>query len=136
MRGNNMDKRLVEKRYFLWRMFTFSGFISPGQFWSEIAMRIIGYFCAVIILCIVVSSSVQADTEEIVELVNILVPILGVIWSIPILALTRRRLRDAGYPAKSYLWLLVPVAGWIVFVARLCARTAPRDSKDLWFEYN
>ena len=39
-----MDKRLVEKKYFLWRMFTFSGYISPGQFWSEIAIRVIGFF--------------------------------------------------------------------------------------------
>ena len=131
-----MDKRLVEKKYFLWRIFTFSGYISPGQFWSEIAMRLIGYFCAVIILCIVVSAKVQGDTEELVELVNILVPILGVLWSFPILALTRRRLRDAGYTARSYLWLLLPVAGWIVFVIRLCSRTAQRGKEEIWFEYN
>ena len=131
-----MDKRLVEKKYFLWRMFTFSGYISPAQFWSEIAMRLIGYFCAVIILCIVVSSKVQGDTAALVDLVNILVPILAILWSVPILALTRRRLRDAGYNAKSYLWLLLPVAGWIVFVVRLCSRTAPRRKEEIWFEYN
>ena len=131
-----MDKRLVEKKYFLWRMFTFSGYISPGQFWSEIAIRIIGYFCAVIILCIVVSSGMQADTETIIGVVNVLVPLLGVIWVIPILALTRRRLRDGGCSARNYLWLLLPVIGWIVFVVKLCAPTAPRDTSKIWFEYN
>ncbi len=136
MRGNNMDKRLFEKRYFLWRMFTFSGYISPGQFWSEIAMRIIGYFCAVIILCIVLSVSVHAATERIVALANTLVPILGVLWFIPIIILSRRRLRDAGYSARSYLWLLIPVVGLIVFIVRLCAPTAPREPEKIWFEYN
>jgi len=131
-----MDKRLFQKRYFLWRMFTFSGYISPGQFWSEIAMRIIGFFCATIILCIVLSATVPTDTEGVIALVNFWVPILGILWFIPVVVLTRRRLRDAGYSARSYLWLLLPVAGWIVFVVRLCAPTAPRDSKDLWFEYN
>ena len=131
-----MDKRLFQKRYFLWRGLTFSGFISPGQFWTEIAMRIIGFFCATIVLCIVLSVSMPADVEDIVALVNILVPIMGAFWLIPIIVLTRRRLRDAGYSAKSYLWLLIPVVGLIVFVVRLCARTLPRKAEDIWFEYN
>ncbi len=131
-----MDKRLVQKRYFLWRMFTFSGYISSGQFWSEIVTRIIGYFCATIILCIVISVGVPADTQSIIALINILVPILGIIWLIPIIVLTRRRLRDAGYSAKSYLWLLIPIIGLIVFIVRLCAPTARRKPDDIWFEYN
>ena len=131
-----MDKRLVEKKYFLWRMFTFSGYISPAQFWSEIALRVIGFFCATIILCIVLSATMEASTEQIIDRVNLLLPILGICWSIPILALTRRRLRDGGYTAKSYLWLLLPVAGWIVFIIRLCSRTAPRGKEEIWFEYH
>ena len=131
-----MDKRLFEKKSFLWRMFTFSGYISPGQFWSEIAIRVIGFFCATIILCIVLSASMAGDTADVIARVNVLVPILGAVWSLPVIALTRRRLRDAGYSAKSYLWLLIPVAGWIVFVLRLCARTVPRKKKEIWFEYN
>ena len=131
-----MDKRLVEKKYFLWRMFTFSGYISPGQFWAEIPTRIIGFLCAVIILCIMLSASMTADTAEIVARVNILVPILGVLWMIPMVALTRRRLRDAGYSAKTFLWLLVPVAGLIVLIVRLCAPTVPRKPEEIWFEYN
>ena len=131
-----MDKRLFDKKYFFWRYFTFSGYISRRQFWSEIAMRIIGYFCAVIVLCMALSAALPLDTEELISLVHILVPILGVLWLIPIVVLSRRRLRDAGYSAKSYLWLLVPVIGAIVFLARLCAGTAPRKPEDIWFEYD
>ena len=131
-----MDKRLFEKKYFLWRSFTFSGYITAPQFWSEMVTRIISFFCAVIILCIVLSSTMTADVDTIVSTANILVPILGILWLIPIVALTRRRLRDAGYSAKTYLWLLVPVVGWAVFVIRLCAKTAKRKPEEIWFEYN
>ena len=131
-----MDKRLVQKRYFLWRMFTFSGYISPGQFWSEIATRLIGFFCAMIILCFVLSDTMSADIETITDRLYVWLNILGILWMIPIIALTRRRLRDAGYSAKSYLWLLIPVVGLIAFLARLCAGTAPRKPEEIWFEYD
>ncbi len=131
-----MDKRLFDKKYFFWRRFTFSGYISRGQFLSEIVMRFIGYFCAVIMLCMVLSATLPLDTEELISLVHILVPILAVLWLIPIIILSRRRLRDAGYSAKSYLWLLVPVVGVIVFLVRLCSRTVPRKPEDVWFEYD
>jgi uncharacterized membrane protein YhaH (DUF805 family) len=84
----------------------------------------------------VVSVTVPADTNSIIALVNILVPILGILWLIPIVILTRRRLRDAGYSAKSYLWLLVPIVGQIVFVVRLCRPTVPRKPDEIWFDYN
>ena len=131
-----MDKRLVEKKYFLWRMFTFSGYISPSQFWSEIALRFIGFFCAVIMLCIGLSVAMPEEPEKISALMGMLVPILGVLWMIPIVVLTRRRLRDGGHSPKNYLWLLIPVIGWIMFVLRLCAPTVSRKPEDIWFEYN
>ena len=131
-----MDKRLIQKRYFLWRMFTFSGYISPSQFWAEIPLRLISFFCATIFLCIVLSVATPGDVENVIALVDIILPILGLLWVIPIIALTRRRLRDAGYSAKSYLWLLIPVVGLIVFIMRLCSKTVPRKPEELWFEYN
>ena len=131
-----MDKRLFDKKHFLWRKFTFSGYISRGQFWTEIAMRSIGYFCAVILLSIAVTVALPLDTEGIIALMDILIPILDVLWLIPIVILSRRRLRDAGYSAKSYLWLLIPGIGVIAFLARLCARTAPRKPENVWLDYD
>ena len=129
-----MDKRLFEKKHFLWRMFTFSGYMSAGSFWTAIFMRAVTYFCASIILCIVISVTVPGSTQEIIDLVHVLVPVLGVIWILALVPLTRRRLRDAGYGAKSYLWLLLPVIGWILFVVRLSARSVPRKPGEVWFE--
>ena len=131
-----MDKRLFEKRYFLWRGLTFSGYITPSQFLSEVVTRCIGFFCAMIFLCIVASATVPGDVEDVKAFLQIAVPVLGGLWASPFVVLSRRRLRDAGYSAKSYLWLLLPVIGWMIFLVRLCARTAPRKSEDIWFEYD
>ena len=131
-----MDKRLVEKKYFLWRMFTFSGYISPGQFWSEIALGIIGFFCAMIILCMVLSATMTGSVEEIIDRTYVWLRLISIFWVIRFAALSRRRLRDAGYSAKSYLWLLIPVIGQIAFIARLCAKTVKRKPDEIWFDYD
>ena len=39
--------------------------------------------------------------------------------------MTKRRLTDAGYSGKAYLWLLIPVLGGIAFAARMFGKTAP-----------
>lgn len=129
-----MNKKLFKKRNFLYRTFSFSGYITAGNFWSEIGIRLIEFFCASIFLCIAVSVLVPGDTEDLIDLVHILVPALGLLWAVPIVPLTRRRLRDAGYSAKSYLWLLLPVIGWIVFIVRMFAKSVPRKPGELWFE--
>jgi uncharacterized membrane protein YhaH (DUF805 family) len=129
-----MDKKLFERRNFFWRTFTFSGYISAGQFWSEIGMRLISFFCATILLCIVLSVTVPGDETAVLKAVDIGVPILGLVWVIPVIALTRRRLRDGGYSAKTYLWLLVPVVGLVVFIVRMFAKSAPREPGQIWFE--
>lgn len=55
--------------------------------------------------------------------------VLGTIYSvaafIPGLAITVRRLRDAGHTWLSYFWLLLPVIGWIIFIVRLCKKSIP-----------
>ena len=134
--GVRMNKNLFKRRNFLLRTFTFSGYATVAEFWSEIPMKLISFFCAAIVLCIVVSVAVPAETQQIINLVHMLIPILGVIWMIPVAALSRRRLRDAGLSAKTYFWLLLPVIGWIVFIIKLCARSAPRKTGEIWFEYD
>ena len=131
-----MNKNLFKRRNFWLRTFAFSGYATVTEFWSELFMKLVGFFCASIVLCIVISVTVPWETEAIIDLVHILVPFLGVVWLIPIVALSRRRLRDAGLPVKTYLWLLLPVVGWIVFVIKLCAGSVPRKSGEIWFEYD
>lgn len=43
---------------------------------------------------------------------------------IPSLAISVRRLNDAGYTWKSLLWYLCPIVGWIIVLVRLCKKSA------------
>lgn len=131
----DVSKKMFKKRNFLWRLFTFSGYMEVGSFWSEMGIRVIGFLCASIFLCIAISALAPGDTEELISLVEIVVPIFAVLWAIPMVALTRRRLRDAGLSVKTYLWLLLPVVGWIIFIVKLCAPSVPKQTKiPLYFE--
>jgi len=51
-------------------------------------------------------------------------------WSVlvllPSLAVTVRRLRDAGHAWTELLWLLLPIAGLIVLIVRLCDPSVTR----------
>ncbi len=112
-----------KKPNFFRRNFSFSGVIEATHFWSEIGVRVIGWLCASVLLSILISVLIPGTTEQLIELTNVVIPIFTIIWIIPMVALTRRRLRDAGYSAKSYLWLLLPVVGWIIFIVLLCRRS-------------
>ncbi|MDP9027264.1 MAG: DUF805 domain-containing protein [Actinomycetota bacterium] len=53
------------------------------------------------------------------------------VWSIavllPTLAVTVRRLRDAGRNWSELFWLLLPIAGVIVLIVHLCDASRPAD---------
>jgi uncharacterized membrane protein YhaH (DUF805 family) len=53
------------------------------------------------------------------------------VWSIavllPSLAVTVRRLRDAGRNWTELFWLLLPIAGAIVLIVHLCDASKPAD---------
>ena len=57
---------------------------------------------------------------------------LASVWFIavllPLLAVSVRRLRDAGHPWTQLLWLLVPIAGLIVVGLRFCEPSATGPS--------
>lgn len=124
------------KQSFLHRTFTFSGSMTPSQFWSGLGLRLIGCICGVILVCILIAAVVPGDTEELIAVANIGVSIFGVAWLLPVIPMSRRRLRDGGFSAKTYLWLLLPVIGWIVFVARLCAKSVEVNAAEASDYYN
>lgn len=57
---------------------------------------------------------------------------LAGVWSIvvllPSLAVTVRRLRDAGREWTEIFWILLPIAGAIVLIVRLCDPSTPADT--------
>jgi uncharacterized membrane protein YhaH (DUF805 family) len=55
-----------------------------------------------------------------------LASVWGILVLLPSLAVAVRRLRDAGHAWTELLWLLLPVAGLIVLIVRLCDPTLPQ----------
>ncbi len=100
--------------------------MSAAVFWSELCLKIISYFCAVIIMILILSSVLDETTERLTLIVEYVALGMVPLWCIPIARNTRCRLRDAGYTAKAYLWLLLPIVGWIVFIVLMCAKSLPR----------
>ena len=96
--------------------------LSVTGFWSEVFTRAISYLGAVIIMVLILCTTVKGTEEELNRLCIYAAIVLAVVWCIPFIRLTRMRLRDAGIGPKAYLWLLLPVVGWVVFGCLMCAK--------------
>lgn len=117
---------MTKEKYLLRRRLKKAERMSVSMFWSECAVSVISCLCAVIILTLVLSVTLPVSTERLTQIAEYSACAMALLWCIPIAVNTRRRLRDAGYSAKAYLWLLLPFAGWLVFVALLCKKGVPR----------
>lgn len=126
---------LMKEQTFFQRHFSPAGTISVGAFWSELGISLISCLCASIMLCILIAALVPGTSEELTKLAEVAVLILDVLWLIPIVVMTRRRLRDGGFTAKAYLWLLLPVVGWVIFVFLLCKKGSedPQEEQQMYY---
>ena len=59
---------------------------------------------------------------------------LSGLWSVgvllPTLAVSVRRLRDAGHSWTQLFWILLPIAGLIVLIVRFCEASRPAEPAD------
>ena len=117
---------MIKSKYPLFRKLKAGQTMTVIAFWSECATQAIGCFCSVIGLLILLSVIIGDDMAKINRFAEYGTIALIVLWSIPVIRNTRYRLQDAGYGKKTYLWLLLPVIGWIIFIVRLCAKSLPR----------
>ncbi len=114
-------KYMYKKPHF----FSFSGSATVSEFWSSFFSSLMGGFCTLIGLCILVTVTIPGELEDLKEIMDWVAMANTFFWFMHIVAMSRRRLRDAGFTAKSYLWLLVPGLGIIAFIfGRLCERSA------------
>ena len=105
--------------------FSFSGQMTAPEFWSSLGTGLIGAFCVLMVLCMLLCTVVPAELAQLSQTMNWMTLAVCLVWLVRVAAISRRRLRDAGFTAKSYLWLLIPVVGLVIFaVTRLCARSA------------
>ena len=96
-----------------------------GISWTAAPLRwkVTSWFSAIMIIMVLILCTTVKGTEEELNRLCIYGAIaLAVVWCIPFVRLTRMRLRDAGIGPKAYLWLLLPVVGWIIFACLMCAK--------------
>ena len=107
-----------------WRRYTdFKGKTTRRGFWAAIVTWAVTDFVLLMTLSIVAMFALKLTSEEAVRFGRTASFVYGAASILPLLAITVRRLRDAGYGPKSFLWLLLPVIGQIAFFARLCTNS-------------
>ena len=117
---------MSKKKYPILDMLKDKETMSAGMFWSEFGIQVVSYFCAVLIVAMILSATLNTSTEKVIQIVEYTALCMVPLFCIPIIRNTKRRLRDAGYTAKAYLWLLLPVIGWLIFVFLLLKKSVPR----------
>ena len=125
----------IKRKYTILRKLQASRRMTSGMFWSEFAVTAISYLCSLIILLMILSVALPVSAERLSELMDYIAIFVAALWCIPIARNTRFRLRDAGYGPKAYLWLLLPVIGWIVFIALMFAKSIPSTADSIVDEF-
>lgn len=107
-----------------WRHYAdFKGKTTRRGFWTAIVLWGMIAFVLLMTLSITAMFALKLGPEQAQSLARGISCVYGWASIVPLLAITVRRLRDAGYSPRSFLWLLIPVIGQIAFFARLCSRS-------------
>ena len=125
----------IKRKYTILCKLQASRRMTAGMFWSELAVTAISYLCSLIILMMILSVALPVSSERLSEIMNYVAIFVALLWCIPIARNTRFRLRDAGISPKAYLWLLLPVIGWIVFIALMFAKSIPATDESIVDEF-
>ena len=88
---------MYKKPNFFSNNFSFAGKMNAGEFWMEVGVRIIYFLLGMVVLTIVVSVTVPGNVEFISRRSNRVTVGYGALCALSVVALSRRRLRDAGY---------------------------------------
>ncbi len=64
-----------------------------------------------------------------VQILGVLGGILGLVFLLPNLAVTVRRLHDRDRSAWFLLWFLLPIIGWIIILIPLCKRGTEGENR-------
>ena len=108
---------------FWWHYIDFKGRSTVSEFCNAWMWYIITGFLLMISSCIILITCFDIDAQTTAEMSERLLSIFGFVSLSPCLAITVRRLRDAGYSPKSFFWLLVPGIGFIAFLTRLFSKS-------------
>ena len=95
----------------------------PGYWWAELAMVIVGLVIGIIYAIVgVIAASFDSGAAAgiVIGLVTLIMVVISIFIAIAGLAMTVRRLRDAGFPWWFIFINFVPSIGQIALIVLLC----------------
>ena len=115
-----------------WKRYAdFSGRTNRRDYWVACITHIGIYFLFALvggILCILIARGSRMDFEQMLPSFRLLTDLFASAYLIPYLAMTVRRVRDAGYPAKLLLLWIIPPAGFLALFVRLFMKSADAET--------
>lgn len=119
------------REYFrAWKQYVcFSGKTSRREFWMTVLWHIIVIFLLQIVIGMSLILITDWAFDRIEQILAWILQLYCTGFFLPMLAVTVRRLNDAGYSVKSLLWLLIPGIGMIAVLARLCTERSDAFSE-------
>ena len=105
------------------RYFDFHGHSTISEFLNAWLWYIFTGFVIMISSTMIMIACSDMAVHAVVGASETLLSIFGFVSLSPCLAITVRRLRDAGYSPKSFFWLLLPGFGFIAFLVRLFSKS-------------
>jgi len=92
-----------------WRRWKdFSGKTSRYEYWMALFTHILLSFILMIAILIFLAAALDLPTEEGLRWFEIMWSLYGITWIVPFLAMSVRRIRDAGFHKKNAWALLIP----------------------------
>lgn len=108
-----------------WRRYSdFSGKTTRSNYWVAMLLHYVLTVLLVVFIPIFLIAILELNIENALTIFYLVYSLFALASVVPHLAITVRRLRDAGFSAKSFFWLLVPGVGAIAFLVRLCTKSA------------
>ena len=106
----------------------YSGVTSRRDYFTAILFNLLLHilFVIFVVLAFIVLGMLEIPESVGCSLPTLLTAVINIYdlaFFAPLLSATVRRLRDAGYSAKAFLWLLIPVIGFVAFFSRLFEKT-------------
>ena len=106
--------------------FDFRGRASRAEFWWFVAINAIVSF----LLSIPLGFAVAVENESLTLFFQMIAALYSLAVFIPRLAVTVRRLHDVGRSGLNYLWMLLPVIGWLLVFYWLVSRS--EEARNHW----
>ena len=115
----------------------FSGRACRSEYWGTVLFNVLIQAGLSIILSIVATilfSSIEINGEVTFSSLFFLLPdipiyIYSLIWLLPGLAVSVRRLHDIGKSGWNLLWILLPIVGAIMLIYWYCQDSQPEENK-------